>query len=360
MIRRRDFIGRTARGTVGVSLGALALAGCSSPLRRQPRLRKTRAINPGKSDVSFAAGSDRRSMIREVLKPFENEIGAAIQNKQVVIKLNCVGQHGNPLMVTPPDAVRGILDFLVPLYDKRVIIAESTVADRGSQQKTFELFGYTPLEKEYNAICVEQNEQPTTWQWILDRNLFPTRIRVINTFLDPNNYIISVTRLKTHNCVVATLSLKNIVMGSPLKIPERKINDKAKMHAGSPSQKYINFNLFLMAQRVRPDFAVLDGFEGVEGNGPADGDPVDHRVALAGPDWVSVDRMGVELMGIPFEDIGYLNYCAEAGLGQADRSKIQIIGPDPGAHVIKYRLHDNIERQYNWRDEIIPVKREDQ
>lgn len=58
-------------------------------------------------------------------------------------------------------------------------------------------------------------------------------------------------------------------------------------------------------------------------------------------------------MGVPFEDIGYLNYCATAGLGQGDRSKIKIIGPDPKDHVIKYKLRDNIERQMRWDDDLI-------
>jgi uncharacterized protein (DUF362 family) len=141
-----------------------------------------------------------------------------------------------------------------------------------------------------------------------------------------------------------------------LKIPRENINEKAKMHANGPgnqSPKMINVNLFLMAHRVRPDFSVLDGFEGVEGNGPANGDPVDHRVALAGHDFLAVDRMGAELMGIPIEDIGYLSYCAEAGLGQADRSKIRVTGQDPAPLVRKYRLHDNIEWQLTWKEDML-------
>ena len=92
---------------------------------------------------------------------------------------------------------------------------------------------------------------------------------------------------------------------------------------------------------------------GRRGNGPAHGTPVDHKVALAGPDYVSVDRIGSELMGIPWENIGYLNYCADTGLGQGDRSKIDIIGQNVKKHVIKYKLHDSIERQYKWKDDLL-------
>ena len=139
-------------------------------------------------------------------------------------------------------------------------------------------------------------------------------------------------------------------------VDKKKINDKQLMHAEHTTPKMINFNMFLMAHRVYPDFAILDGVEGMEGNGPSNGEPVDHKVVLAGLDYVSVDRIGSELMGIPWENIGYLNYCATGGLGQGDRSKIKILGPDPEDHVIKYKLHDNIEWQYKWKDELILQK----
>ncbi|MFC1608283.1 DUF362 domain-containing protein, partial [Candidatus Latescibacterota bacterium] len=311
---RRDFIRKAAFGTAGAALGSLGLSACSSQYMGLRGIRKPAALNPGDANVSFTTGSDRRDMIYHVLEPFKEHLSDAIRDKQVVVKLNCVGQNGLPLMVTHPDAVRGVLDFLKPIYDRTVIIGESPVQNK-NPEKTFELFGYLPLEEEYNARCVDLNTEPTSYQWILDGNMNPQRISIINTFLDPDNYIISVTRLKTHNCVVATLSLKNVVMGSPIKIPRLRINEKAKMHAGSASPKFIHHNIFLMAHRVRPDFAVLDGFESVEGNGPAHGDPLDHKVAVAGPDFVAVDSIGAELMGIDPGDIGYLKFCGTAGLG---------------------------------------------
>jgi len=354
---RRDFLRKITSAAGGFSLAAMGLPGCGARRSLDHGLMDSGITRkaPGEARVSLVSGSDRRDMIVEALRPFEKEIRAGIVDKQVVIKLNCVGQNGHPLMVTHPDAVRGVLDFLKPIYNRRVIIAESTVQNK-NPERTFDIFGYRPLEREYNTKIVELNDEPSDYRWILDHDLYPTRIRIIRPFLDPGNYFFSVTRLKTHNAVVATLTLKNMVMGSPLKIPRQKINEKQKMHAQSKtnkSPKMINFNIFLMAHRVRPDFAVLDGFEGVEGNGPANGDPVDHRVALAGPDFLAVDRMGAELMGVPWEYIGYLNYCADAGLGQGDRSKIRVIGADPEKLARRYRLHDNIDWQLKWMDDLV-------
>lgn len=348
---RRAFLKNLTLGTAGVSAGLFT--SCATGLKQAPRLNDAAGVELGQSDVSLVSGNDRRDNIVEAVEPFTSHLQNAIGDKQVIIKVNMVSDS-KPLCATPPDAVRGVLDVLKTFYDRPVMVAESTASSRGTYY-TFEDYGFLPIVDEYNVKLVELNNEPTTYHWILDENIHPVRIRIINTLLDPNNYIISVTRLKTHNNVIATLTLKNVVMGSPVKVGQ--VNDKVKMHGigdwrGTPSNKILNHNIFLMAHRVHPDFSVLDGFEGMEGSGPSNGTPVDHKVALAGPDYVSVDRIGSELMGIPWEDIGYLQFCAQAGLGQGDRDKINIIGVDPADHVIKYALHENIEGQYKWKDEL--------
>jgi uncharacterized protein (DUF362 family) len=100
-----------------------------------------------------------------------------------------------------------------------------------------------------------------------------------------------------------------------------------------------------------PDFAIIDGLEGMEGNGPISGTPVDHRIAMASFDPVAMDSMAVRLMGIPLEDVGYLNYLAAAGIGNIDRDKIDIIGgKDPDKSIITYKLSTNIKTQLEWKD----------
>jgi hypothetical protein len=65
-------------------------------------------------------------------------------------------------------------------------------------------------------------------------------------------------------------------------------------------------------------------------------------------DWLAVDRVGVELMGIDPAGLGYLNFCASAGMGQYDISKIEIIGEKVTDHVRSYKLSRNIDKQLQW------------
>jgi len=93
---------------------------------------------------------------------------------------------------------------------------------------------------------------------------------------------------------------------------------------------------------------LIDGYEGMEGNGPNSGTPVDHRVCVAGTDWLAADRVALELMGIDFNKIGYLTFCAQAGMGVADLSEIEITGEPISRHRKNYQLNDNIEKQLIW------------
>ena len=338
------------KGLAGTAAG-LALGGASG----LDAAEKVKAADR-RSRVAFVAGNDRRDMMRDVLKPFEKEIREGIRGKKVVVKPNLVWD-GNPLCATHPDAVRGVLDFLKPMYKGTVIVAESTASPKGTMY-CFEEYGYKPIEREFNAKIVDLNTDSWTNVWIQDSNGYPIDIKIIDTFLDPDTYIISLARMKTHDCVVATLGFKNMLMAAPLNVmkdrPEfvKNQHEKAKMHLGpaqSPS-KGINYNMFLLSHHVRPEFTIIDGFEGMEGKGPAAGTPVDHRVMLAGPDVVSVDRVGIELMGIDYTNVGYLQWCSAAGIGQGDRAKIDLIGPDTSKYVKKYRLHDNIDWQLKWKE----------
>lgn len=105
------------------------------------------------------------------------------------------------------------------------------------------------------------------------------------------------------------MSLKNIAMGSPIIDPGYFRNvancsaDKASMH-GSGNQD-LNDNLHILAGLMAPDLAVIDGFEGMEGNGPCWGTKVTQNVAVVSLDWFAADRAGVELMGVKSTDVAY-------------------------------------------------------
>jgi uncharacterized protein (DUF362 family) len=130
------------------------------------------------------------------------------------------------------------------------------------------------------------------------------------------------------------------------------------MHAGTIGKfnpHAMNYNLAIVAKHIRPFWgvAVVDGFEGMEGNGPVAGTPISMQVAFASPDFLAADRVAVELMGIPSYAVGYMQYAAELGVGQYDLSKIDIRGENPEAVKKTFKLHQSANMQLEWLDNLV-------
>ncbi|MBN1144307.1 MAG: DUF362 domain-containing protein [Bacteroidales bacterium] len=349
---------RNALKMMGIGSAAMLSAGFSDILAAEPAELKAVAkpfAEAGKSPVAFTAGTDRMQMLFEVIKPFEAEIKAGLKKKQLVIKPNMVVTN-KELCATHKDALRALLEYVKSFYRGQIVIAESSAVFNSSEG--FNNYGYADLAKDFNIKFIDLNTQKTGKPfYIIDKNLHLEQIEIFDMLTNPDNYIISLSRLKTHNSVVMTGGIKNIAMAAPLNAPAaidggQPKGHKWKMHSGGP--RWLHYNLFLMAQRVRPDFTIIDGVEGMEGDGPINGTPVDHRIALAGFDAVAVDSMCARLMGITLENVGYLNYCASAGMGNLDRNKIEIIGgKDPDKSVIAYKLSSNISSQLEWKEPLI-------
>jgi uncharacterized protein (DUF362 family) len=117
----------------------------------------------------------------------------------------------------------------------------------------------------------------------------------------------------------------------------------------------MNYNLAVVAKKLSGFWGcgVIDGFEGMEGNGPIRGTAVPMHCALASPDLVAADRVALDLMQIPAHAVGYLQYAGELGVGQYDISKIDIRGEKPETLARKFKLQDQVQQQLDWLNEIV-------
>lgn len=345
---------RNALKMLGLSSVGMLTVGLSDVLATEPKRDKPKPKTlaaESRSSVSFTTGTERRQMLFEVINPFKNEIKAGLKKKQLIIKPNMVVTN-TPLCATHPDALRALLEFIKPMYKGQIIIAESSSSVNSSDG--FKNYGYLDLAKEFDLKFIDINTSSTgTPVYIIDRDLHLDKIQASDILTDPNNYVISLSRLKTHNTVVMTGAIKNLAMAAPLNPGAingaKPISYKRNMHSGG--SRFLHYNMFLMAPYSNPDFSIIDGVEGMEGNGPINGTPVDHRIAMASFDPVAIDSMAARLMGIPLENVGYLNYIAAAGIGNIEREKIDIIGDkDPDKSVITYKLSNNIKTQLEWKD----------
>ena len=338
--------------------------------------------------LSLIRGDDRYHNVCAALDALDDQIDLA-GRRRVLIKPNFVATD-NPLATTHADATRALLDFLRRRYDGPISIAEGPAV--GTAAEAFARFGYQELAREYHAELLDLNHDETIGVDARDWRLRPLRLQMARSALE-SDFRISIGPPKTHDVVIVTLSIKNMVMGTLVSrfthagdsqngrggdggavgrlskllkgiVPEwvrglppaewaeframslLEPSDKMKMHQSYP---VINLNLALLAPHVMPHLAVLDGYEAMEGNGPTGGTPVPLRVAVAGTDALAVDVLGAALMGFDAREVGYLHYCARLGLGTADLAEIEVVGNATLDECRRsFRPHDRYKRQRRW------------
>jgi uncharacterized protein (DUF362 family) len=331
-------------------------------------------MGEAKPRVALVKGDERYPNVWKALQSIEEDIGLdGVQT--ILIKPNFTSVTRQSA-ATHVDATRAVLDFLRQRTSAQIIIGEGSGSFLGSTKLGFKNFGYLTLGEQYDLKLIDLNsDEPVTTE-IFDYKLRPLTIRLAKTAVAAD-YRISISPPKTHDCVVVTAALKNMVMGSVVRKGNRAVNklfaigqrlrqsssvpfsgkmatwlghlsgdDKMKVHQG---HAVMNLNLYKMARVVPPQLSVIDGFQGMEGEGPADGEPVDLGIAIASTDFVAADSLAAALMGFEPKEIGYLFYCWQKGLGEIDISKMSIIGERVESCIRPFKPHPTHEAQLRWQ-----------
>jgi uncharacterized protein (DUF362 family) len=337
------------------------------------------------SQVALVQGEDRYDNTRQALVRLSHQIDLS-EKQHVLIKPNFVVSD-RPLAVTHPDAMRAVLEFVRARYDGPLTIAEGPATELATE--AFRRYGYDQLARKYDANLRDLNRDEPVAADVYDWKLRPLRLHLARSVVE-SDFRISVGPPKTHDVVIVTLGLKNMIMGSLIsrftyarhsgsdgrlsfgrvskwlwrtmprwvrRLPAAEWitframsslepSDKMKMHQSYP---IINLNLALLAPLVKPHLSVIDGFEGMEGNGPSEGDRVPWHIALASTDALAVDTITATLMGFDPHEVGYLHYCLRMGLGIGDPQQIEIVGNATVADCTRqFRPHDTVHHQRRW------------
>jgi uncharacterized protein (DUF362 family) len=320
---------------------------------RRPMMGGNTEAFPGverRATVSLAQGEDRRKNMYNALMAIDKEMQAKMKGKKyVVIKPNFVNTV-NQLAGNHADAVRGILDYLDHSFKGPVVVAEASAGDTNQGYDNFKFRALVDEYKSHQLQLIDLNDEAKFERIaLLDADLHIVPCRLAARLLDPDAFVISSAMLKTHNTAVASLSIKNMVLGAPLhqaRTETTRWNEKRKFHVGL---RMTHYNMMVTAAKLNWHASVIDGYEGMEGNGPNSGTPVPSRIALASTDFVATDRVAAECMGIDPEWLGYVKYSGQMGLGQFDPAKIDVIGAKVADVKKAYRMHPDIEKELKWQ-----------
>jgi len=274
--------------------------------------------------------------VSSALRLIEEQIEGDVKGrKRVLIKPNFVSTS-RQLAATHVDAVRAVLDVISKHYSGRILIGEGPASS--SLRDGLVNFGYLRLQDEYNVDFLDLNRDDYVEVEGFDSRMKPLKFRVSKSVVE-SDFRISVALPKTHDFVITTLTIKNMVVGS-------LVNDKWRIHQ---SFKGINLNIAKLSQAVMPHLGVIDGFLGMEGRGPVSGDPVDFRVAAASLHPISLDAVISKIMGFEPSEIGYLHHLQEWKTGIIDFNGIQIIGTPIDDVTKKFKPHPRYREMLQWK-----------
>ena len=301
--------------------------------------------------VGLARGVNRRETIRHSLELVADDIIAKLQ-PQLLIKPNFLSSS-NQLASSHADAVRGILDFLatVPNPPREIIIAEG--ANEAYSGESFDNLHFREVAQA-SPIPMRLVDLHKETAWVETTVVLADRteaaVKMPKLVLDcPCTLSLAVA--KTHDVCVVTLALKNMIMGTvrkPDRIKMHGYHSHAERRLPDEAQ-VLNVNLIRLARFLAPDISVIDGVQGVQGNGPGGTDAVDLRLAAAGVDVFAADAVVAKTMGFEPMELGLLRYGNDLGLGIADLTRIDVLETAIADVTRPFKPHDKTPLQMQWQ-----------
>ncbi|PIS15360.1 hypothetical protein COT63_00345 [Candidatus Shapirobacteria bacterium CG09_land_8_20_14_0_10_38_17] len=292
--------------------------------------------------VSLTKNNQSYQGTLEVIKPLKEDIENKIKNlKQIVIKINFVSAF-TELATTPVETVRGFIDFIKPFYKGQIIIAEEATV--GQTEEGFKKFGFEKLAKENSQVKLFNSSQSKSQKVKITfpQGEITLPLAIIYT---QSPFVASITRAKTHNTVVVTLSIKNLLVGA---IQNGLFSNRGKIHQG----KYIHQILTKIAKYTYPQLSIIDGVIGMEGDGPTNGQPIKAGWLVASLDALLADSLATYLMGFKIEDIGYFNLLEKENQGLLfphNQDQVEIFGPNPKELITPFKPHQTFAEQRQWK-----------
>lgn len=325
MLDRRDFLKYAAIG----SLFPL-VANCDQSARWQPQAFRKK----NRSRVAVLAAKSYDQPLKDIIVRGIRMFGLEVKGKRIVLKPNLVEFDPKGAINTNPAVVEAAVDSFRTLGAAEVIVAEGP-GHRRDNEYLLSASGLYEVVKEHRIRYVDLNSD--------DVRVTPLRSNFTNfgkLYLPQTLYnadlLVSMPKLKTHHWAGVTLSLKNmfgVIPGTVYGWP------KNILHWQGIHESILDINSSLPL----PQFAIVDGIVGMEGNGPLQGQSKQTGVLIFGDDLVAVDASAARVMRIDPQKIKYL---AKAGefLGNLAADRIEQIGESLESVRQDYQVIDDFKR----------------
>ena len=324
MMNRREFIKVSAVASLSSLVG-----GC----RPSVRWDRDAYRKPATSRVAILEARSYQASLEDIIRHGLHLFKLDLKGKRIVLKPNLVEFDPKGVINTHPAVIEAAIASFRSLGARDVVVAEGP-GHRRDNEYLLTASGVYEVINEHRVRYVDLNTDDVRLTK-LRSSLTDLRQLYIPETLFNADLLVSMPKLKTHHWAGVTLSLKNmfgIVPGSIYGWP------KNALHWAGIHRSILDINSSLPI----PQFAIVDGIVGMEGNGPLQGQAKQSGVLILGEDLVAVDATAARLMKIEPRKIDYLEI-ADRFLGNISYEKIELVGERLERFQQDYRVIENFQ-----------------
>ena len=228
------------------------------------------------------------------------------KNFSVSIKPNLVVERpASGGATTHPEVIEGIILFLKDYGIKDIKIIENSACGHNTKQ-AYKSCGYESLNKKYGVPLIDLSGDR-----FISLKFENNNYQISETALN-SNFLINVPVLKAHCQTRLTCCMKNLKGCMPH-------SEMKRFHAIGLHKPIAELNALL-----KTHYCVVDGICG-DLSFEEGGTPVEANRIIAGQNPLLVDSYCAELIGYNPDDIGYLSYGKNIGIGEYYSSETKIV-----------------------------------
>jgi uncharacterized protein (DUF362 family) len=322
-MNRREFI------IVSIGASLSSVAGCRPSIRwDRDAYRK-----PATSRVAILEARNYEASLENIIRRGIHLFKLDVKGKRILLKPNLVEFDPKGVINTHPAVIEAAIGSFKSLGAREVVIAEGP-GHRRDTEYLLTASGIYDVINEHRVRYVDLNSDDIRLTKLRSSFSNLRQLYLPETLFNAD-LLVSMPKLKTHHWAGVTLSLKNmfgIVPGSVYGWP------KNALHWAGIHSSILDINSSLPI----PQFAIVDGIVGMEGNGPLQGQAKQSGVLILGDDLVAVDATAARLMKIEPRKIEYLEI-ADRFLGNILEQRIEQVGEPLKRFQQDYRVIENFQ-----------------
>lgn len=267
---------------------------------------------------------ESKKVLNAVEKAIE-DIGFKIKpNSKVLLKPNILMGASPDKAITTHPAIIDAVCTILNRHKCKIFIGESSgLVKEGGVLRVFEEAGIVEIAKKHNAKLISFNNERL--RKVQNNKATFAKEMYLPEILFNVDLIINLPKMKTHTLMLFTGGVKNLFGCIP--------GGKKQVYHAEANKKEDFANLLLdIWLNVNPGLTIMDGIEGMDGNGPSNGNIVKPGLIIASDNAIALDLVAEKIIGFDGQVPTNKQALERKLMG---KNEISVIGEEPHFKFVK-------------------------